>query len=94
MKLGPLHVHDGTITFVPCLIRDFRCLRLSFQKKHVGWVESVEVEHVSKIDRGFEIMLSTGERVVAAHVVVALGYRTLLWVTRSAGNVSRPRGML
>ena len=63
----------GLETFEPCTIRDFAAYGLWFQKKNVGWVEPVEVERVSKTYNGFEIVLSNGERVVAANVVVATG---------------------
>ena len=63
----------GLETFEPCSIRDFAAYGLWFQKKNVGWVEPVEAEQLSKRSDGFEIMLSSGERVVAARVVVATG---------------------
>ena len=63
----------GLETFEPCSIRDFAAYGLWFQKKNVRWVEPVEAEHMSKKPNGFEIMLSSGERVFAAHVVVATG---------------------
>lgn len=63
----------GLETFEPCSIRDFAAYGLWFQKKNVGWVEPVEAERLSKRSDGFEITLSSGERVVAARVVVATG---------------------
>jgi FAD-dependent urate hydroxylase len=63
----------GCETFEPCSIRDFAAYGLWFQKKNVGWVEPVEAERISKTSNGFEIVLSSGERVVAANVVVATG---------------------
>jgi len=63
----------GLETFEPCSIMDFAAYGLWFQKKNVGWVEPVEAERVSKTSNGFEIVLSSGERAVAAYVVVAIG---------------------
>ena len=63
----------GLETFEPCSIRDFAAYGLWFQKKNVGWVEPVEAERVSKTSNGFEIVLSSGERVAAVNVVVATG---------------------
>ena len=63
----------GLETFEPCSIADFATYGLWFQKKNVEWVEPIEVEHVSKVARGFEIKLGNGERFVAAGVVIATG---------------------
>jgi FAD-dependent urate hydroxylase len=67
------NIPRGLETFEPCTIRDFAAYGLWFQKKNVGWVEPFEVARVSKTYNGFEIVLSNGERVVAANVVVATG---------------------
>src|SRR6185437_8902692 len=63
----------GLETFEPCSIRDFAAYGLWFQRKHVGWVEPVEAERVSKMSNGFEIVLSNGEHVTASVVIVATG---------------------
>jgi FAD-dependent urate hydroxylase len=67
------NIPRGLETFEPCSIGDFAAYGLWFQKKNVTWVEPIEAEHVSKTANGFEIVLSNGERVAAADVVIATG---------------------
>jgi thioredoxin reductase len=73
-------VPRGLETFEPCSIRDFANYGLWFQKKNVGWVEPVEVKHLSRKAQRFEMLLSSGERVVATHVVVATGLSNFAFV--------------
>jgi FAD-dependent urate hydroxylase len=63
----------GLETFEPCSIDDFVSYGIWFQKENIGWVEPIEVVHVSKVAFGFAVTLANGERFVATHVVLATG---------------------
>jgi pyridine nucleotide-disulfide oxidoreductase len=59
----------------PCKIESFTEYGLWLQKKLVPEVEPVDVELVEGIQGGFRVTLSSGERVDARRVVVAVGLR-------------------
>jgi cation diffusion facilitator CzcD-associated flavoprotein CzcO len=63
----------GLETFEPCSMGDFAAYGLWFQQRNVPWVEPIDVELIERQMDGFAITLSDGERLVAAHVVIATG---------------------
>jgi len=60
-------------TFEPCSIANFSDYGQWFQQHNVPWAESVDVVNLERQPDGFAVFLENGERVVAAHVVVATG---------------------
>ena len=63
----------GLETFEPCSFRNFVEYGLYFKQRHVDWVEATDVTSVERRERGFVVVLETGESVIASHVVVATG---------------------
>jgi FAD-dependent urate hydroxylase len=63
----------GLETFEPCSMSQFTAYGLWFQQRNVSWVEPVNVSLVEKQDDTFAVTLENGERMNAAHVVVATG---------------------
>ena len=80
----------GLETFEPCSIGNFAAYGLWFQEQNVGWVERVDVSHIEREARTFNITLANGERIVASHVVVATGLAYFAYIPRQfAGLPSR-----
>jgi cation diffusion facilitator CzcD-associated flavoprotein CzcO len=70
----------GLETFEPCSIADFAAYGHWFQLANVPWVESVEVKHVNRRSRGFEVTLADGERFEADSVVMATGLARFAYI--------------
>lgn len=63
----------GLETFDPCSMTNFVSYGKWFQQHNAPWVERVDVGSVERQADRFAVTLSTGERIIAAHVVVATG---------------------
>lgn len=67
------NVPRGLETFDPCSMANFANYGNWFQRHNVPWVERAEVVSVERQADRFAVTLSSGERTIAAHVVVATG---------------------
>lgn len=63
----------GLETFDPCSMANFTNYGQWFQQHNAPWVEPVDVVNVKRENPGFAVTLTSGERIIAAHVVVATG---------------------
>jgi lysine/ornithine N-monooxygenase len=63
----------GLETFDPCSMANFTSYGQWFQQHNAPWVEPVDVVNVERENDAFAVTLTSGERVIAAHVVVATG---------------------
>ena len=63
----------GLEDFEPCTMQSFAAYGLEMQKRFVPDVEEVQVTNVGLRDGGFELALSSGERLHARKVVVCTG---------------------
>jgi thioredoxin reductase len=63
----------GLETFEPCSFRNFVDYGLWFAKRHVDWVETINVSKVGRRGQSFVVELESGEPVIASRVIVATG---------------------
>jgi hypothetical protein len=63
----------GLETFEPCSMGQFTGYGLWFQQRNVPWVEPTNVSLVERQGDAFAVTLENGDRMSAAHVVVATG---------------------
>jgi len=70
----------GLETFEPCSIADFAAYGIWFQTKNVPWVETVQVEYVTKTIQGFTVSLTDGKSFFANQLVLATGLSYFAYV--------------
>lgn len=63
----------GLETFEPCSMEQFAAYGLWFQAKNVPWVEPSDATNVCRVADKFEVTLTSGEHLIASHLVLATG---------------------
>jgi FAD-dependent urate hydroxylase len=78
----------GLETFEPCSMANFAAYGQWFQQNNVPHVEAVDVARVTGQCGAFGLTLANGERLTAAHVVIATGLARFATVPQVFGNLS------